>query len=78
MNQLEQQILNYFRANVQAVIQQFDFNRDGSVFLQEITKVVQLHCYNANTATQIANAIFDQLDLDRNGYITLQDFQTCM
>jgi len=76
MNQLTQQMLNYFRTNVQQAIQKFDLNQDGMVNKNEVIQVFQESGIDINTARQITDSLFHQLDVDGNGYLTLSDFQT--
>jgi|GEM_PF-2962807 len=72
--QLTQQLLSYFQSSVQQAIQSYDLNRDGYVTQSEMTQLLQQSGYG-NMATQTTASLFSQLDRDRNGYITINDFQ---
>ncbi|NER50625.1 MAG: hypothetical protein F6J92_28945 [Symploca sp. SIO1A3] len=76
MNQITKQMLNYFRTNVQQAIQMFDLNRDGMVNRNEVIQVLQQSGLEINSARQITDSLFEQLDIDHDGYLTLKDFQT--
>ncbi|NES20980.1 MAG: hypothetical protein F6K41_19120 [Symploca sp. SIO3E6] len=69
-------MLNYFRSNVQQAIQKFDLNRDGMVERDEAIQIFQQSGLDIDTAQQITDSLFYQLDVDGNGYLNLKDFQT--
>jgi len=73
---LEQQMLNYFRTNVQQAIQRFDLNRDGMVEKNEAIQIFQQSGLDGDTAQQITDSLFHQLDVDGDGYLSLKDFKT--
>ncbi|MEL7034364.1 MAG: EF-hand domain-containing protein, partial [Cyanobacteria bacterium J06592_8] len=73
--QIEQQILNIFRTNTQNALQSFDLNRDGIIDRNELIQLCQQQGYDQYNAMQMADSILNQLDIDRNGFITVQDFQ---
>ena len=75
MGTIAQQILGYFRSQTQQALQAYDLNRDGYIAQNEMAQLLQQSGYDANTAAQFTNTVFTQLDADRNGYITIQDFQ---
>ncbi|NEP59038.1 MAG: hypothetical protein F6K31_18785 [Symploca sp. SIO2G7] len=76
MTQLTQQMLNYFKNNFQQALQKFDLNRDGMVNRDEVIQVFQQSGLDINTARQITDSLFEQLDIDGDGHLTLKDFQT--
>ena len=76
MNQLTQQRLNYFKNNFRQAIQRFDLNRDGMVERNEAIQIFQQSGLDGDTAQQITDSLFHQLDVDGDGYLSLKDFQT--
>ncbi len=73
--QLEQQVIDTFRNQTQQAIQGYDFNRNGLIEPNELIQIFQQWGSDWNSASQMANTVFQQLDTDHNGYITIEDFQ---
>ncbi len=78
LNQLERQVLDVFRSHTQQVLQDYDFNRDGIIDLNELIQLFQRTGYDQSSASQMASSVLDQLDQDGNGHISRHDFQSHM
>lgn len=77
-NSLEQRILAIFRENTQQALQSYDLNRDGVIDHNELIQIFQQMGYDWNAASQMTQNILSQLDTDKNGYVSIRDFQRQM